>query len=435
MPKNSYEDNLPDNSELLSFRIEKKIGAGGFGVTYKAWDKNLDREVAIKEHYVRELSVRRDGRVIARSTSDTVDFNYALDRFWKEAKTLAQMDHPLLPTVYTAFKLNGTAYIVMEFEKGTDLARFIKNQKRNNNRLSEDFVTKLLLDLFTAVEHIHQKKYLHRDLKPANLMIRPDNSPAIIDFGTARHEVAENTRVTNARSPNFSPPELFSVGRAEGQGMWTDVYSLGATFYELLTWQRPADASDRMSSETDHKRASELAEGLYSKRLLRSIDIALDMDRKKRFKDIQAWRKYLARGLWPKRIRNAILVSALLAVVIGIHFPGFFSVTGDGGPQPKPQTKNTVQIPASSDDAKNEEPIEGTIDAGFLPEDLANQDDIAEPGTTRLVDHALDEEIFVIKRELSGTLGLIEDYRARNLDTEDLERRREELQARLKAIE
>ena len=126
---------LPEGYQLQQYTVTGTLGFGGFGITYSALDNTLRRVVAIKEYLPSELAVRLEGSTVsAKSEQDKDSFEWGLERFLDEARTVAQFDHPNVVRIYTFFEQNGTGYIVMEFIKGKTLAYVLK-EKRNAERV------------------------------------------------------------------------------------------------------------------------------------------------------------------------------------------------------------------------------------------------------------------------------------------------------------
>ena len=269
---------LPNGHELLSYKIESVLGAGGFGITYLATDTNLNRAVAIKEYFPEQLASRdENGRIDATSEQESKAFVWGRERFLKEGQILARFSNPNIVSVLDFFELHNTSYMVMEYESGESLKSII----REGRRLSETDVLEVLLPLLRSLARFHNEGFIHRDIKPANILIRRDGTPVLLDFGSARQTVSgERLSLTSLVSPGYAPVEQYSDKGAH-QGPWTDIYALGATFYHLLTGRMPATAMERTASlheGTDPLTpASVLARGAYSEELLKAIDVSMKL--------------------------------------------------------------------------------------------------------------------------------------------------------------
>jgi len=269
---------LPNGKELLSYKIESVLGAGGFGITYLATDTNLNRAVAIKEYFPEQLASRDDeGTIDASSERESKAFVWGRERFLKEGQILARFSNPNIVSVLDFFELNNTSYMVMEYESGESLKSII----REGRRLSETDVLEVLLPLLRSLARFHNEGFIHRDIKPANILIRRDGTPVLLDFGSARQTVSgERLSLTSLVSPGYAPVEQYSDKGAH-QGPWTDIYALGATFYHLLTGRMPATAMERTASLHNGSDpltpAGVLARGAYSEELLKAIDISMKL--------------------------------------------------------------------------------------------------------------------------------------------------------------
>lgn len=320
MPLPQYRNALPPKTVLHEYRIEQVLGAGGFGTTYLARDTHLDKLVAIKEYLPAELAHRAaDGSVQALNTAREADYRWGLERFLQEARTLARFSHPHIVRVVRYFEANGTAYMVMDYERGEPL----KNALIVNPRLPEAELRRLATALLDGLAAVHAAGFLHRDIKPDNIFIRADGTPLLIDFGAARQAVGGETRnLTAILTPGYAPLEQYSPdGR---QGPWTDLYALGGVFYRCVTGAHPPDAVTRMRGDSLRDGLGKAA-GAYSPPLLRAIGWALEMDEKKRPQSVEAWRAALlaaakppapaapAKPRWP-----LYAALAVLALVIGI---------------------------------------------------------------------------------------------------------------------
>jgi formylglycine-generating enzyme required for sulfatase activity len=286
---------LPVGYRLHQYRIEGVLGAGGFGITYKAVHEALQTRAAIKEYFPVEWSYRdRDEVNVLANTqgaSPTSEagqdacYGWGLERFLNEAQTLAQVNHPGVVRVRDFFEANGTAYIVMDYEDGEPLSQTLQREKI----LSEEQIRRLVGDVLPALEAVHAQGYLHRDLKPANLYRRADGRTILIDFGAARQALGRRSKsVTSVFSPGYSPIEQYLV-EGKGYGPWTDIYAVGAVLYHCVAGISPMEAPARVLDDP-LRPAEELAAGRYSQGLLRLIDRAMAVRPEKRFQTVAQMR-------------------------------------------------------------------------------------------------------------------------------------------------
>lgn len=233
---------LQNGFELDCYKILNELGRGGFGITYHAFDTSLDREVAIKEYLPASFAFRHEDYSVRPMTSEAADnFSWGLDSFLKEAKTLAKFNHRNIVRVHTVFELHNTAYMVMEYEHGESLASIYKQ----NQTVNMAFLGSVFFPIFDGLSNIHKQDFIHRDIKPSNIYIRQDGSPVLIDFGSARQSVQDETsELTSLVSQGYTPLEQYSADYGK-QGPWTDIYSLASTIYQGITGTKPIDAVSR----------------------------------------------------------------------------------------------------------------------------------------------------------------------------------------------
>ncbi|MYD85585.1 MAG: protein kinase, partial [Acidobacteria bacterium] len=232
---------LPKGSTLEEYKVVRVLGAGGFGITYLAFDDLLDGPVALKEYFPAEVATRAaDGRVAAMSPDQRQVFAWGLDRFIDEARSIRRCRHPNVVRAHRYVKAQGTAYIVMEYVEGESLQAILDER----GRLTADEWRRWLDPLLDGLAHVHGHGYLHRDIKPANIVIRAaDGEPVLIDFGAARVAARERTH-TQVLTPGYAPIEQYS---SEGiQGPPTDIHALAAVSYRVLTGKRLPSAPDRV---------------------------------------------------------------------------------------------------------------------------------------------------------------------------------------------
>ena len=289
---------LPTGYNLHRYQIEGVLGAGGFGITYKAIHEALENEVAIKEYFPAEWAYRdhnginvrpnAQGQIPARETEPPC-YEWGLQRFLDEAKILVQVNHPGVVRVRDYFTANGTAYIVMEYEEGESLSATLQR----GGILPEPELRRILNDIMPALEAIHAQGYLHRDIKPSNLYIRASSNRVIlIDFGAARQALGRRTRsVTSVVTPGYSPIEQY-VTVGEDYGPWTDIYAIGAVLYRCITGTPPIEAPGRVLKDPVQP-AIEVGAGLYSQGLLRLVDQAIAVRPEERFQTVAEMREAL----------------------------------------------------------------------------------------------------------------------------------------------
>ena len=274
---------LRPDQPIGRYRIVSVLGQGGFGITYRAVDSELGRDVAIKEYLPAALAVRQDGTtVVPRSGSTAQDFAWGRDRFMAEGRTLAALHRaPGIVLVHDFLEANGTAYLVMELLQGNTL----HEQIALHGPLDAAFVDRIVWTLLDGLEQVHAKGFLHRDIKPANILIDGQGRPTLIDFGAARAAVAGRTQaMTAVFTPGYAAVEQFT---AAAQGPWTDIYGLAATLHHAIIGQPPSSAIDRMLDDTYVPLAD--SNRPFPRSLLAGIDAGLAVRAGNRPQSMAAW--------------------------------------------------------------------------------------------------------------------------------------------------
>ncbi|MYD86832.1 MAG: protein kinase [Acidobacteria bacterium] len=283
---------LPPGFRIDEYEIVRVLGAGGFGITYLAFDHNLDGPVAIKEYFPADIAVRTDDARVAAAAGRSDVFAWGLDRFLREARAIHRLRHPSIVRVHRYVERHGTAYIVMEYVEGESLASILESR----GQLPANEWGPWLDRLLDGLAHVHNHDYLHRDIKPANIVIRAaDGEPVLIDFGAARVASQQRTH-TQVLTPGYAP---FEQHTSEGaQGPPTDIYALAAVSCHVLTGEPPPNAPDRML-EDGHEPLAERVAGA-GVRWLKAIDDGLELRSEDRPQTVTAWRAALNEtGLQP----------------------------------------------------------------------------------------------------------------------------------------
>ena len=224
------------------------IGAGGFGVTYGAWDRVLDQRVAVKEFLPGEFSTRIPGQteVTVYGGEKTEQFRDGKNKFYEESRRLAKLQKvPGIVQIYNSFLENGTAYIVMEYLEGETLGARLKRE----GKLPLEEAIRIITPVLYSLEAVHREGILHRDIAPNNIFLTKEGQVKLLDFGAARSVTGTHSKsLTVLYKEGYTPEEQY---RSHGeQGPWTDVYEAAATLYKMLTGITPPGALDRRRKDT-----------------------------------------------------------------------------------------------------------------------------------------------------------------------------------------
>lgn len=290
-----------------SYVIERKIGIGGFGITYKAREIASDRPVVIKENFPAGCVYRdsTDGETVHPYPDKVELFDWSMENFKKEASTLINLPyHPNVVRVLAAFYANNTGYIVMKQVKGTNLHKLYPEHSNIPRKSLQSFMTTML----GAISHLHEHGVIHRDIKPENIIITPEGTPVLIDFGAARISTT-NRRATQIGTFGYAPPEqIAKTGYNEYPQPNIDLYALGATCYRLITGREPIYNADLL---TENK----MVRRLYSRSVLATIDKARDPDSLKRWQSAAEWQAELNNAG-----KNVNPVVSILSMILTFSF-------------------------------------------------------------------------------------------------------------------
>jgi len=257
-PQCGWEQGTPPASPLFlapgtmlgdNYLLGRVLGAGGFGITYLAWDLTLRRKLAIKEYFPNAFGARAldHHTVVPSNTQSKPPFEHGLRKFLEEGQALARFQgHPGIVSVLSFFNGNGTSYLVMAYEEGTTLQQYLKD---HGGRIEFRQAMDIAMPVMDALRAVHEAGILHRDISPDNIFINHSNQIKILDFGAAKRDMTSQDRslqITLKRG--YSPEEQY---RSNGKhGPWTDVYAMGATLYDAITGTVPPEALDRLDEDT-----------------------------------------------------------------------------------------------------------------------------------------------------------------------------------------
>jgi serine/threonine-protein kinase len=254
--------NLSDGVFLQDrkYRITNTIGQGGFGITYLAvWNTEVkgglgamktEVPVCIKEYFFKDYCYRDENsfQIKIHSKTGAELFDKFKEKLIKEANILSEVHHPYIVNVLEVFEENNTAYIVMEYITGCSLKYMLDHE----GTLPENKVLKYVHQIGNALEFVHEKRIVHLDIKPSNIIIDKDDNARLIDFGVSKRydiEQSDTSTTTLTLSKGFAAIEQYDEEGTQNFSPCPDVYSLGATMYNLLTGIIPVESILRITKE------------------------------------------------------------------------------------------------------------------------------------------------------------------------------------------
>lgn len=310
--------------------VEKKIGAGGFGITYKAIQSGLNRTVCIKEYFPSGKCNRNtSSKTVFPQGMTTELYDKYRFAFVNEAKMLAALKHPNIVEVIDVFDENNTSYMVMEFITGKNIQDIVDE----DGPLSYNVAINYIGQITNAIDFIHKQHILHRDIKPENIMITSEYKAILIDFGAARefeHDKVQSH--TSMFTRGYAPPEQYH--KSSLKGSFTDIYALGATLYFALTSVEPIDSATRSIEKL--KEPKELCQNV-PENANRTIMKAMELDPKDRHQTIKEFMDDILNvrpskkketvpeipASKPKKKKNTLLILSVLLLLLGCG--GYFS--------------------------------------------------------------------------------------------------------------
>ncbi len=235
------------------YRITQVLGQGGFGITYLAQAQaevkgNVGRftgevNVAIKEFFMKDLCERDANATVSVPSTGSINLvNRFKQKFIKEAKVIASLSHPYIIQVADVFEEHNTAYYVMEYISDRSLSNHLKERGHFEERTALHYISQL----GAAISYLHQNHIVHLDVKPSNVLLRNNGNIVLIDFGTSKRYDDDGSQTSTTPvglSHGYAPLEQYRKGGINTFSPSTDIYSLGATLYKMLTGDTPPEAS------------------------------------------------------------------------------------------------------------------------------------------------------------------------------------------------
>ncbi len=361
--------------------VGRVLGQGGFGITYLAFDTQLQAKMAIKEYMPGEMAARVEGRtvsVMAGTRAD--DFAYGAERFREEARTLAKfIGHPNIAGVSSCFDENNTSYFVMDYIEGVSFKSYIAN---NGGKVSVDEALNVMIPVLRALTAVHAGGFIHRDVTPDNIYISKDGNVKLLDFGSARYSIGDKSKSLDViLKVGYAPKEQYS--RRGRQGPYTDVYSCAACFYAALTGFLPPESLERLDQDelVPVSRAGIDIPDWLDRAILKGLAVQpedrfqsaaefLDAVENQIAVDVPGAAPAAEPAAAPKKKRNPILLAAAALAVAAAVGAGVFLGGGTGGqPQNEASVPQGQQIPAVRDQSVQEPVPTVTLGGRSVPID------------------------------------------------------------------
>ena len=333
---------LQSNTNLQGgkYEIERVLGQGGFGITYLARNTVFDIDVAIKEFFMKDENDRDGSSVTMPITTKQELFHGQMEKFKKEAKRMFAIKNEHIVGVQDLFEENSTAYYVMDYVDGENLAERLK---RTEKPMSEQEVRDILPQILDALKSIHDAGIWHLDLKPANIMLDKEGNVKLIDFGASKQLNAQKGGATTSTAISYTngyAPREQMEQNYDKFGPWTDLYALGATLYKLLTNSNPPLPTDIDDDMSEDKHEALPFPATISKDMRELVLWMMSTNRNKRPQSIEEVEKVIKTPTKPEQ--NLVPVT------------------------PQPVAK---PAPAPSSDADEETIVSGKVDENFSEEE------------------------------------------------------------------
>jgi serine/threonine protein kinase len=257
------------------FEIKGVQRTDRFSVTYNAWNQHLNAQMSIKEYFPRDFALRTEnGCTLApKSARDQAIYSLGMDRFLEQAENLMGIDHPNVVRVQNRLQENGTAYMVMENERGVPLETLCD---RSDLRLGEEELRIIFLPILEALQQVHDTGFIHGDISPSVILLGDDGEPVLVNFAADRLALSsDRDMLETILTKSCAPAEQYASDNHPGP--WTDLYALGATMYRCVTGIAPVASLERTAAMQEgapdpYQSAVKATHAGYSENLLSIID-------------------------------------------------------------------------------------------------------------------------------------------------------------------
>ncbi len=318
-----FEPLSPDTTLWSRYHIKELVARGGQGSIYKAEDLRLDGRLCAIKEVVPDTGASKEHQEQTQS------------QFHREASILARLDHPNLPKVSDFFFYNGRDYLVMDYVPGKDLHRVLEEARANKTFIPEKQILEWANQILDALIYLHSQTppILHRDIKPANIKLTPNGPLKLVDFGLVKVMAPEDNRTITVLqgkgTVQYTPMEQYGgdTGHTDAR---SDMYSLGATLYHLLTLQPPLEAKERFLYPDKNVSLRNLNPAVTLK-TEQAIVHALAMHPNDRPKDVKTFQQellgdtiFVANGIagswWDRELQTVLSEHTTLMAIVGLLF-------------------------------------------------------------------------------------------------------------------
>ncbi len=314
-----YNNSLPIGSKVEEFEILSVLGAGGFGITYKVLDTNLDTVMVIKEYMPNSFASRgNNNTTVTCIVTNQETFEWGMQRFLEEAKLLRKFDHISIVKTHRVFRANNTAYFVMEFYEGETLEEYLERKK--SKKFTQDEILSVMMPIIEGLKAVHQAGVLHRDIAPDNIFLRVNKVPILIDFGASRNAIGvKSQNISAIVKHGYSPPEQYTSNSV--QDTTTDLYAISAVIYEMITGYKPPESTQRQTEVlNDNKDPIEDIVTKYKNRFekpfLETIAKGLSLKQKSRVSSIAKFQEQLVKEDKKSSVSIQVILISIFSLIL-----------------------------------------------------------------------------------------------------------------------